>query len=41
MDLLYIALTILFFAAAAAYVAGCARLDASAKAPAPRGGDRA
>lgn len=39
MDLLYIGITILFFAVSAAYVAGCDRLAASAKASAPEGGD--
>jgi hypothetical protein len=38
MDLVYIAVTILFFAAAAAYVAGCDRLATFAKASAPKGG---
>jgi hypothetical protein len=40
MDLVYIALTVAFFAAAVAYVAGCDQLAAVAKASAPNGGDR-
>ena len=39
LDLLYIGLTIVFFALGAAYVAGCDRLAAFAKASAPGGGD--
>jgi hypothetical protein len=39
LDLLYLGLTLLFFAIGMAYVAGCDRLAASAKASAPKGGD--
>jgi hypothetical protein len=38
LDVLYIGITILFFGLAIAYVAGCDRLAAFAKAPAPKGG---
>ena len=38
LDVLYIGITILFFGLAVAYVAGCDRLAASAKASAPKGG---
>jgi hypothetical protein len=38
MDLVYIAVTILFFGLAVAYVAGCDRLAPFAKASAPKGG---
>lgn len=40
MDLVYIAITLVFFAAAAAYVAGCDRLAPFAKASGPKAGDR-
>jgi hypothetical protein len=40
MDFVYVALTIVFFAAAAAYVAGCDRLAPFAKASGPKSGDR-
>jgi hypothetical protein len=39
MDLVYIAVTILFFGLGVAYVAGCDRLAPFAKASGPKGGD--
>jgi hypothetical protein len=39
MDLLYAGMTLLFFVAAVAYVAGCDRLAPFAKASGPKGGD--
>jgi hypothetical protein len=39
LDLLYIGLTIVFFVLALAYVVGCDRLAAFARASAPEGGD--
>jgi hypothetical protein len=38
LDALYIGITILFFGLAVAYVAGCDRLGAFAKASAPKDG---
>jgi hypothetical protein len=38
LDLLYIGITIFFFALAVAYVAGCDRLAAATKASAPESG---
>ena len=40
MDLLYVGITLLFFAAAVAYVAGCDRLAPFDKASGAKSGDR-
>jgi hypothetical protein len=40
MDVFYADITILFFALAVAYVAGCDRLAPLAKASGPKAGDR-
>jgi hypothetical protein len=39
LDLLYVGITLLFFALAAAYVAGCDRLAPAENVAGPKGGD--